>query len=77
MFLRDALLLTMSGIAAGVPLALACTRIFRSLLFAVSATEAGIFLLIAECILAATAIAGYIPARRAAGVDPIIALRAE
>ena len=75
MVLRDALILTLSGIAIGVPLALASTQIFRSLLFAVSATDAGTFVAIVAGIIGVTSIAGYIPARRAASVDPVIALR--
>jgi predicted permease len=77
MVLKDAFILTLFGIAIGVPLALASTQIFRALLFAVSATEADTLGFIAACIIAATSIAGYLPARRAAGVDPVIALRAE
>jgi predicted permease len=77
MVLSDALILTVVGIAIGVPLALASTQIFRSLLFAVSAADASTFLVIVAGIVGVTSIAGYIPARRAACVDPAIALRAE
>jgi ABC-type lipoprotein release transport system permease subunit len=56
---------------------LASTQIFRSLLFAVSAADASTFLVIVAGIVGVTSIAGYIPARRAACVDPAIALRAE
>jgi predicted permease len=77
MVLRDALVLTVVGIAIGVPLALASTQIFRSLLFAVSASDAGTFVVIVAGIIGVTSIAGYIPARRAACVDPVIALSTE
>ena len=77
MVLRDALILTLCGIAIGVPLAVASTQIFRSLLFAVGATDAATFVVIVAAIVGVTSIAGLIPARRAAGVDPAIALRAE
>jgi predicted permease len=77
MVLRDALILTLCGIAIGVPIAVASTQIFRSLLFAVKPTDAAIFAVIVAGIIAVTSIAGYIPARRAAGVDPVVALRTE
>jgi predicted permease len=77
MVLRDALRLTLCGIAIGVPLALASTRLFRTLLFAVAPTDATTLLVIAASIIGVTMIAGYIPARRAASVDPVVALRAE
>jgi predicted permease len=77
MVLRDALTLTLCGIAIGVPLAVASTRIFSSLLFAVEATDAATFAMIVTVIVGVTSIAGFIPARRAAGVDPAVALRTE
>jgi predicted permease len=77
MVLRDALILTLAGIGIGVPLALASTQILRSLLFGVRATDGGTFVVIVAGIIGVTSIAGYIPARRAACVDPVIALRTE
>jgi ABC-type antimicrobial peptide transport system permease subunit len=65
------------GIAAGLIGAAAMTRVMSSLLFGVSATDgltfAGVTLLLALIALSAI----YIPARRATGVDPIVALREE
>jgi ABC-type antimicrobial peptide transport system permease subunit len=60
-----------------VPLALASTQVIGSLLFAVSATDAVTFAVIVAGIVGVTAVAGYLPARRAAGVDPLTALRME
>jgi predicted permease len=77
MVLKDALILTAGGIAIGVPLAVASTRVFRSLLFEVGATDAATFAAIVTGIIGVTSIAGYIPARRAAGVDPAVALKTE
>jgi ABC-type antimicrobial peptide transport system permease subunit len=77
MVLRDALILTLCGIAIGVPIAVASTQVFRSLLFAVKPTDAAIFAVIVTAFIGVTSIAGYIPARRAAGVDPVVALRTE
>jgi predicted permease len=77
MVLRDAVILAACGIAIGVPLALASTQVIGSLLFAVSATDAVTFAVIVAGIVGVTAVAGYLPARRAAGVDPLTALRME
>jgi predicted permease len=77
MVLRDALILTLCGIAIGLPLALASTKLLRTLLFAVTPTDATTLVAIATSIIGISMIAGYIPARRAASVDPVVALRAE
>jgi predicted permease len=77
MVLRDALILTLCGIAIGLPLALASTKLLRTLLFAVTPTDATTLVAIAASIITVSMIAGYIPARRAASVDPVVALRAE
>jgi predicted permease len=77
MVLKDALTLTAGGIAIGVPLAVASTRIFRSLLFEVGTTDAATFAAIVTGIVGVTSAAGYIPARRAAGVDPAVVLKTE
>jgi predicted permease len=77
MVLRDALLLTSCGIAIGLPLALAATKLFRTLLFAVTPTDAATLAAIVASIIGVSVMASYIPARRAAKVDPAVALRAE
>ncbi|MGH9855213.1 MAG: ABC transporter permease, partial [Blastocatellia bacterium] len=63
------------GIAAGVMMALAMTHLMSGLLFGVSATDPWTFVLIALLFAAVATLASYLPARRAAGTDPVIALR--
>jgi predicted permease len=77
MVLRDALILALSGIAIGLPLALASTKLLRTLLFGVKPTDATTFVAIAMIIVGVSMSAAYTPARRAASVDPVVALRAE
>jgi predicted permease len=65
------------GVAFGVLTAITTTRLLKGLLFNVSATDVTSFTLAIFVFLAVAAIASYIPARRAADVDPVSALRAE
>jgi predicted permease len=81
MILREALALAAIGICAGALIALAVARLANSqlagLLFGVSATSAGIMVLACGVLGASAALAGYLPARRASRVDPMVALRHE
>jgi putative ABC transport system permease protein len=74
---RQALTLTLVGVAFGVAAALALTRVLQSLLYGVSATDPATFVTVALLLVGVAALASLLPARRAARVDPIIALRAE
>ncbi len=75
--IREGVLLAASGIAAGMIVALASTRLLRSFLFEVGATDPAVFVAVALLLLVAAIAASYIPSRRALRVDPLIALRAE
>jgi len=77
MVLRESILLVAVGIAAGVPAALAGTTILESLLFGLDARDPITIAAAAVVMIALALFAAYLPARRAARVDPMIALRAE
>jgi predicted permease len=74
---RETFCLTMAGIAAGLPLGLWAARWAKSLLFEVSETDPLTISVIVVALIAVAALAGYLPARRAFRVDPIVALRYE
>jgi predicted permease len=74
---RQGMLLGAIGIGAGVIGAAALTRVMASLLFGVSATDVLTFGAVVAILAAVVFAATAIPARRAAGVDPMIALREE
>jgi predicted permease len=77
MFVRHGLLLTTAGVACGLVAAIALTRLMSSLLFEVSALDPVTYVAVAAGLVAAAALASYLPSRRAAAVDPVEALRAE
>jgi predicted permease len=75
MVLRESLLLLAIGLAIGLPTALASTGILRNLLYQLSPTDPWTFALSAIVVAAMTLLAAWLPARRAAKVDPMVALR--
>jgi predicted permease len=77
MFLRHGLALSAVGIAVGLVFAAALGRAMSSLLFGVEPLDPAAYLTAIGVILAAAVLATYLPARRAATIDPIETLRAE
>jgi predicted permease len=65
------------GLAAGLAGASALTRLMQSLLFGVSGTDAATFAAVTGLVSAVALVASYLPARRAARIDPIVSLRSE
>ena len=74
MVLREGMSLALIGLAIGLPVASALTRLMSTLLFNVSPRDPLTFGAVGALLLVAL-LASYIPARRATGMDPIAALR--
>jgi predicted permease len=77
MVLREAAWMTLLGVAAGMGCALALGRVVASLLYGLKPWDPATFAISAIVLVLVALAAGWIPARRAAGVDPIRALRHE
>ena len=77
MFVRHAMLLTGAGITCGFVAALALTRLMSSLLFGIKPTDPATFAVVSIGLLSAAALSSYLPARAAAMVNPVEALRSE
>lgn len=75
--LRESLVLVFAGVAIGVAVALGAGRLIASQLFGLEPTDLGTILSAIALLFAVAAVAGYVPARRATRVDPMVALRYE
>ena len=73
--LRQGMLTATLGVALGVGLALVLSRVMESMLFDVGKRDIAVFSSVAVLLVTVSAIACYIPARRATRVDPMVALR--
>ncbi|MCX5644844.1 MAG: ABC transporter permease [Phycisphaerae bacterium] len=77
MVLREGMVLTLAGLFVGLLLGLATARLIGSLLYGVSPIDPVSIVVTVVLLGAASLLASYIPARRAARVDPMVALRCE
>jgi predicted permease len=75
--MRETLWLAFAGVALGIPAALIATRWIASQLFGLAPYDPPTIILVALLLVAVMTLAGYLPARRAAQVDPLVALRCE
>ena len=77
LILREAFLLVIAGVAVGLPIIFAVTRLATTLLFGLTPTDPVSLLFAALLMLAVAMVAGYLPSRRATRVDPMEALHCE
>ena len=75
--LRESLALAAIGIVIGVPVALAGTRLVRSMIFGLGFADPLVIIVAAVLLALVAALAGFFPAHRASRVDPMVALRYE
>jgi putative ABC transport system permease protein len=74
---RQGMVLALSGVVIGLFAAFAFTRVVSGFLFGVAATDTLTFAAIAVLLVGVALFASYVPARRAARIDPMISLRCE
>lgn len=77
MVMRESLLISCAGAAAGFTLAFFCSRFLKSMLYQLSPLDAVSFGLATCCVVSVGCIAAFLPSWRAARVDPMVALRYE
>jgi predicted permease len=77
MVLRQGVALTAIGLASGIAIAIAVTRLLSTQLYGVAATDPATYMGVCAVLALVALLACYLPARRAARVDPMVALRDE
>jgi len=77
MFIRQGLAETLGGLVCGLAAAFALTRLMESVLFDVSPADPATYLAASTALIAAAALASYLPAQQATRIDPVETLRAE
>jgi predicted permease len=75
LFLRHGIVLTLTGITLGLGAAVLLTRVMSALLFEVTPLDTVTYAAASVLLAAVALLATYLPARRASGIDPIVALR--
>ena len=77
MVIGKGLILTLIGVALGVTGSFFVTRLMSGMLFQVKASDPAVYVMVAILLAVVALVASYIPARRAARIDPLIAIRQE
>jgi ABC-type antimicrobial peptide transport system permease subunit len=77
MVLRQGGIFALLGVSFGTAVAIGLTRLMSALLFGVSPTDPATYATVGAALVGVVLLASYLPARRAARVDPLLALRAE
>src|SRR5918994_6828032 len=77
MVLREVAVMLVAGIVIGLPVAIALSRFVQSQLYGLSPTDPATLVVASTLLSAVAMLAGYVPARRATRVDPMLALRYE
>ena len=77
MVLRETLWLVIAGVLIGIPTALAVTRLVSSLLYGLKPTDPITVAVAIVAIIASAILAGFLPARTASRVDPLVSLKYE
>ncbi|HEY3989814.1 MAG TPA: ABC transporter permease [Acidobacteriaceae bacterium] len=77
MVMRGAMMQTLLGLAIGIPVALVCVRFVKAQLYEITSADARVMAGAILTLAVAACVAGMIPARRAASIDPMQALRTE
>jgi predicted permease len=75
--LRETLALAIIGLAIGIPCAIAACRLISSMLFGLSPSDLPTITAVSVLLLLVALFAGYLPARRASSIDPLVALRSD
>jgi ABC-type antimicrobial peptide transport system permease subunit len=77
MVLRESLALLIAGLVLGIPIALVAARLIGTQLYRMNPFDPATFIAAAAGIAAVTVLSAWLPARRAAAVDPMVSLRCE
>jgi len=75
--IRKGFILTLAGLGAGLVGAMVITRFMSGMLYSTSVRDPATFVLVPALLFAVALLACYLPARRAARIDPMVALRYE